>query len=178
MAMQVARLSDSLAEYQVDAIHMLAIAVSDQDEKVAWTAKAIALCEKSTAPETKKWLGSLYNNQGWNAHSVGEFTLAQEYFEKALVERKKTGNPETIKIAEWCIARCLRSLEQFDKALEVQERLSDADVYVCEERAILYARLEGREADAKLFAEKALAMFKEGDVPEERLAVLRGIVAA
>ncbi|KAJ3063856.1 hypothetical protein HDU99_004677, partial [Rhizoclosmatium hyalinum] len=53
MAMQVARLSDSLAEYQVDAIHMLAIAVSDQDEKVAWTAKAIALCEKSTDPETK-----------------------------------------------------------------------------------------------------------------------------
>ncbi|KAJ3002979.1 UNVERIFIED_CONTAM: hypothetical protein HDU68_005924 [Siphonaria sp. JEL0065] len=177
-ASQISKLGanpDLLSAYTVDAIHMLGIV--DKENKAIWTNKAIAIAEKSKDPATKKWLASLLNNQGWNAHEVGAYQEALEFFERGLVERKKNGDQQTIKIAEWCVARCKRSLEDFDGALEIQERLSEEDVYVCEERAILYALKEDKQALAREFAGKALAKFKEGDVSEERLQALRDIAA-
>ncbi|KAI9348717.1 hypothetical protein BDR26DRAFT_931087 [Obelidium mucronatum] len=177
-AMQISRLGankDLLSVYTVDAIHMLGIV--DKDQKHIWTAKAINIAEKSKDPATKKWLASLLNNQGWNAHEVGEFGEAMDFFERALVERKKNGDAETVKIAEWSVARCKRSIEDYDGALEIQERLSEDDVYVCEERAILYSLKDDKDSLAREFAEKALAKFKPGEVPDERLQVLRDILA-
>ncbi|KAJ3112725.1 hypothetical protein HK100_002231 [Physocladia obscura] len=178
---------DILSPYLVDALHMLAIV--DKEDAVSsanWTAKAIQICEKSQNPKTKNWLGSLLNNHGWDLFSMGDYDAALEAFKKAVDERKKAKpfNKVTLNIAHWAVARCLRAMGDIDAALEIQLSLPEANaVYVCEERAILYSLLSSKAKDqvevdeklglAKEFALKALSMFKENEVSEERLQVLR-----
>ncbi|KAJ3071287.1 hypothetical protein HDU98_005564, partial [Podochytrium sp. JEL0797] len=89
--------------------------------------------------------------------------------------KKIASDKKGIQIAEWAIARCKRALGENEGALEIQLRLSEADVYVCEERAILYALKEDTKELAVEFAKKALGKFAVGEVEEERMAVLRGI---
>ncbi|KAI8621555.1 hypothetical protein BC830DRAFT_1093883 [Chytriomyces sp. MP71] len=179
-ALQLAKIGkepDVLADLSVDALHMLAIVETEPDAKFAIGERAIEMATKSKNAKARKWIASLQNNQGWNLHDAGEFEAALERFNKALEARKKD-NPaghQSIRVAQWCVARCKRSLGETDEALAMQEQLNEGDVYVCEERAILYD-LKGIQEKSKEYAAKALALFKEGEVAEVRLEVLRGFV--
>ncbi|HLO03854.1 MAG TPA: hypothetical protein VK191_12165, partial [Symbiobacteriaceae bacterium] len=51
------------AYHAVDAAHMVAIAIPDAADQLAWNLKAVALAEAYA--EARGWLGSLYNNIGW-----------------------------------------------------------------------------------------------------------------
>jgi tetratricopeptide (TPR) repeat protein len=108
--------------YAVDAAHMLAIA-QPGDLSLQWNQMAINYAEHSQDPKARKWLGSLYNNQGWDYHGKGDYIKALEIFQKALEARRAEGDPAKIRIAEWCVARTLRSLQRNDEALEIQKRL-------------------------------------------------------
>src|SRR5262245_42497239 len=108
--------------YAVDAAHMLAIA-QPGDISLQWNQTAINYAEHSQDPKARKWLGSLYNNEGWDYHGKGDYTKALEIFQKALEARRAEGDPGKIRIAEWCVARTLRSLQRNDEALEIQQRL-------------------------------------------------------
>lgn len=153
---------DNLA---VDAAHMVAIAApGDQQEK--WNLRAIALSEKSSDPKARNWLGSLTNNLGWTYHDAKQYDKALAMFEKALAFRRKQGKPGPLRIAEWCVARCLRSLTRLDESLQIQESLQkqletagEADAYVHEELAELYL-LKHRSAEAKVQFTKAYNLLK------------------
>jgi tetratricopeptide (TPR) repeat protein len=108
--------------YAVDAAHMLAIA-QPGDLSLQWNQTAIEYAEHSNDPKARKWLGSLYNNEGWDYHAKGDYMKALEVFQKALDARRAEGDPNKIRIAEWCVARTLRSLQRNDEALEIQKRL-------------------------------------------------------
>lgn len=107
--------------YAVDAAHMLAIA-SDLSKQMDWNLEALRLAERSQDPRARKWLGSLYNNIGWTYHDLGQFKEALDMFQKSLSWNRehKTGEGELI--AEWAVARALRSLGKIDDALSRQQQ--------------------------------------------------------
>jgi len=108
--------------FAVDAAHMLAI-VEGGDEGLAWNLKAIEHARSSEQPRARNWLASLYNNTAWTLHDKGDYEKALELFEDALVFREEQGDETTIRIARWCIGRCLRSLGRIEEAFEIQQDL-------------------------------------------------------
>jgi tetratricopeptide (TPR) repeat protein len=151
---------DALA---VDAAHMVAIVVPPNDA-IEWNKRAIAYAEQSDDPSAQRWLASLYNNLGWTRHDRGEYDEALRLFELTLVEREKTGDPQTIGIAKWCIARTLRSLGRVEEALVLQRELEaanadsdDPDGYVCEEIAECLLLLD-RPGEARPYFARAHAI--------------------
>jgi tetratricopeptide (TPR) repeat protein len=101
--------------------------------------------EASTQPDAKKWEGSLRNNVGYALHTLGLYNEALEQFELALAYRKRAGNAESTRIAQWMVAWTLRALGRMDEALTMQLQLEQAcetagapDPYVFAELEILY----------------------------------------
>lgn len=171
----------------VDAAHMVA-AVEVREEGLKWNHKALDLANSSSDPDAQRWTGSLCNNIGWSHHSNGEYDKALIYFEQALQHRRAQGKADDIRIARWCIARCLRSLNRVEEALAVQRELEqqiaeieDPDGYIYEELAECLQAL-GRMDEARahfLRAHELLsknAWFVEGEATRlARLAMLGGV---
>lgn len=121
-----------------DAAHMLAIA--DREHSARWTQRGLEIVDATADERTKRWAIALHNNRGWALHDDGHFAEALAEFELADTAAKAHGNQEQKHVAQWAIARCLRSLGRVDEALEIQERLLlevPNDTYVREEIAAL-----------------------------------------
>lgn len=137
----------------VDAAHMVAIA-EPPDRALEWNEKALDFAERSPDEEAKRWIGTLCNNSGWEHHKRGEHDRALVFFEKALIFAKERGNPASVDVAEWSVARCLRSLGRIEEALRMLEDLrvrmetgGEPDGYVYEELGeCLWALGRGDEA--------------------------------
>lgn len=112
-----------VADLRIDAIHMQAI-VADPDEALQLNEQAIAEAQASNDPNARRWLGSLLNNTAWTHHDLGNLDRALQLFQDALAFRQEAGDPATIRIAQWCVARCLRSLNRVEEALSIQEDLA------------------------------------------------------
>jgi tetratricopeptide (TPR) repeat protein len=96
----------------VDAVHMAAIAAPDLESRLAWADRGIELAKSSGDPEVVYWLGSLYNNVGWDYFDAGEYEIALDWFERALVERElRPDEPERIKHAVEAVEEARRKLE-------------------------------------------------------------------
>jgi tetratricopeptide (TPR) repeat protein len=146
---------DNLA---VDAAHMMAIAEPQTEKKMEWNLTAISLAEKSEDPKARDWLGSLYNNMAWTYHDAGKFAEALSLFEKALAFRKFKGQPSSVRIAKWCIARTYRSMKKYSEALQIQadleaefSNLPEKDGYVYEELAEIFLALNKTASSKKYF---------------------------
>lgn len=127
---------DALA---VDAAHMVAI-TEEGAEAIRWNRIALDWSDRSGDERAKKWRGSLLNNLAWGYHELGEYEQALTHFEDALMFQRRTDNMERTEIAEWCVARCLRSLGRTKEALLRQQDLLSRkeaggrkDAYVLEE---------------------------------------------
>lgn len=110
----------------IDAMHMVAIAQPSSDLSVQKNREALTAAEASEHEEDRRWRGSLLNNLGWDLHDMGKFDEALQAFEQALAVREEYGEPSSIHIAKWCIARCLRSLGRYQEALDIQTQLAEA----------------------------------------------------
>lgn len=124
--------------YAVDAAHMLGI-VTTGEESLEWNEKAIQMANASQDQRTQNWNGSLLNNLAWTYHDMGEFEKALIKFQAALDFRDKQGDAERTRVAKWSVARCLRSLNRYEEALQIQRELENGpnDGYVWEELAEL-----------------------------------------
>jgi tetratricopeptide (TPR) repeat protein len=125
--------------YAVDALHMLAI-VAPPASSLDLNLLAIQLAESSEQEKARGWLGSLYNNTGWSYHDMGDYESALKIFQKAEAVRKAKGRAKELRIAQWCVARTLRSLKRVEEALSKQltlkaeyETAGESDGYVFEE---------------------------------------------
>ena len=125
--------------YAVDALHMLAT-VAPTEQSLTLNLQAIQYAERSKSEKARNWLGSLYNNTGWSYHDAGDYASALEMFRKAEAWRRSQGKAGEVRIAVWCVARALRSLNRFDEALSKQMELlnefdtvGEKDGYVYEE---------------------------------------------
>ena len=154
--------------YAVDAIHMLAI-ISPPESSLTLNLQAIQLAESSGQERARNWLGSLYNNMGWSYHDMGDYESALEIFEKAESFRRSKGSAREIRIATWCIARTLRSLNRIEEALSKQmtlkaefESAGGTDGYVFEEIGECLLALN-REDEARPYFAKAYEILSQGE---------------
>jgi tetratricopeptide (TPR) repeat protein len=145
--------------YAVDAAHMIALVVSERADKQKWHLLGVDIAEKSDDDRARGWLGSLYNNIGWDFLDHAEYEQALDMFDKTLAFRIEQGKVRETAIAKWCIARTLRSLERHDEALKIQidlqaeyDSTGQADGYVYEELGELYLLTGKPEQSQKYFA--------------------------
>jgi tetratricopeptide (TPR) repeat protein len=177
-------LAEQIAEdsYAVDALHMLAI-VASPAQSLTLNLRAIQLAESSKQERARNWLGSLYNNTGWSYHDSGDYASALEIFEKAEGWQRSMGRVNETRIATWCVARTLRSLERTEEALSKQMALKDefepageSDGYVFEEIGECLLALD-RAEEARPYFSKAYGMLSEdawlAEQEPERLARLK-----
>ncbi len=146
--------------YAVDAAHMRGIVEPDEAGH-GWNLKAIALADSSSDLTARRWRGSLHNNMGWYEHGQGRYDAALAHFEKAMEYRRTEGKPAEIRVAHWCVARCLRSLGRVDEALVIQRELEleladtdHPDGFVFEEIAECFLALD-RAAEAGPYFKRA-----------------------
>ncbi len=168
--------------YAIDAVHMLGI-IDPPEKQLAWNLQALAMAEQSAEVRAQNWRASLCNNIGWTYHELGEYEKALEMFQKALQARQTQAKQREIEIAEWSVARGLRSLKRIDEALAIQLRLKanvSSDGYVDEEIGECLL-LQGKTDEARPFFAAAYEMlskdewFRVNEVTRlERLRLLAG----
>lgn len=108
-------------ELAVDVAHMLAIA--DPDHAAEWTDRGIQLIERSADPRVRRWSIALHNNLGWAFHDADAFAEALAEFQRAAAAADEHGSAEQREVAQWAIARCLRSIGRSADALAIQLHL-------------------------------------------------------
>jgi tetratricopeptide (TPR) repeat protein len=145
----------------VDAAHMIAITYSGTPEAAEWNRRGLEIARPSEDPKARSLIPAMLNNSAWDLHDAGRFAEALPLFEEAQAEWTKRGKPEQIQLAQWAVARCLRSLGRYGEALTIQRALEaehmtagSVDGYVFEEIA---ENLEafGNMDQARLYFEKA-----------------------
>lgn len=132
----------------IDALHMLAIADSDQTER--WTRQGLGRVARTTDARARRWAGSLRNNYGWTLSDQGDHLGALRQFEAAVEAYTTAGTAAQVIFARWAMAFALRSLQRLDEALEIQLELlaqDPSDRYVHEELAELHDA-QGRPGQA------------------------------
>jgi tetratricopeptide (TPR) repeat protein len=143
----------------VDAAHMLAI-VELPEAQIPWARRALAIAEASTDPRARAWVGSVTHNLGWTLHNLGRYDEALPLWERALAFREQQGDPESVRIARWTIARGLRSLGRHEEALAIQRELATGpdDGYVDEELGELLLALDRPDEARPHFARAHAAL--------------------
>lgn len=96
----------------VDAAHMAAIAGPDLEARLAWASRGIAMAEASDDPTVSSWLGSLFNNVGWDYFDAEQYATALEWFQRALAEReRRPDEPERLAHAREAVEEARSKLE-------------------------------------------------------------------
>jgi len=149
--------------YAIDAAHMIALIVPPS-EAIIWHEEALRLAKTANEVRAQDWQGSVLNNLGWTYHDLGKFEPAFMTFQQALAFRKSRPDQEATRVAEWCVARTLRSLGKHDQALEILDRLAKGpeDGYVFEELAENLEAL-GLTAQAKNQFKRAFELLSQDD---------------
>jgi tetratricopeptide (TPR) repeat protein len=148
-----------LDAYAVDAAHMMAMV----EPGAGWNEKAMALAEASREEEARRWLGSLYNNIGWTYHDLGQYEQALSLFEKALAWREAQGQEKETRIARWCIARVMRSLNRIPEALAILRELEPvATGYTYEELGECLL-LQGKKDEAQPYFARAYQVLSQDE---------------
>ncbi len=98
------------------------------------------------------------NYWDWSYHDTGKFVEALDLFKKALAFRETKGEPSSIRVAKWSVARTCRSMKRYDDALKIQlaleeefSKLPEKDGYVNEELGDLYLVLTKTDFSKKYF---------------------------
>lgn len=142
----------------VDAAHMVAI-VEKPEEALAWNEKAYHHAQQSSNATARRWIGSLTNNIGWTWHTLGDYEQALSYFQRNVEWHKEMGSSEGLMIAQWCVARTLRSLGRTEAALAMQQQLQKdraerglaPDGYVFEELGECLLALDRKDESREYF---------------------------
>ena len=167
----------------VDAAHMLAI-VEPPASAAAWTQRGVELARASNDAKARALMPALLNNHAWNLHDDGRYDDALLAFREAELAWHATGKQPQGRLATWSVARCLRSLQRYEQALQVQLRLDQewraagsADGYVYEEIAENLEALGRREAATAYFRRAEGELGKDARFARDNPARLARITA-
>jgi tetratricopeptide (TPR) repeat protein len=161
----------------VDAAHMVAI-VASPEEKRHWNELAVACAEESGDPDAAEWLGSLYNNMGWDAHDAGDYAEALRLHRLCWEWHRDRSTGWGERVAKWSVAKQLRFLGRLEEATTLQRGLLDeytrdepgGEGFVHEELAELLL-VSGRREEAAGHFKQAFELLCDIEwVEAERLA--------
>ena len=133
---------------------MVAI-VEAPENRVSWNLKALNLAESSSDERARGWPGSLYNSIGWDYFEGGMFQEALFMFEKALDFRREQGDPASVAVATWAVAKTLRMMGHTEEALDMQRQLFDEYQSNGKKNGLVYEEIAeclltiGNEAEAE-----------------------------
>jgi tetratricopeptide (TPR) repeat protein len=157
-----------------DAAHMMAI-VEPGEAQIPWAERALAIAGASADPRARRWIGSVSHNLGWTLHGLGRHEEALAVWRRALAFREEQfgeeqfreeqGDAGALHIAQWTVARGLRSLGRYEEALAIQRDLAgrvDSDGYVREELGELLLAL-GRPDEARPHFAAAYALLSQDE---------------
>jgi tetratricopeptide (TPR) repeat protein len=157
--------ANKLEGLAADALHMIALAEPQLDERLAWNRRTIEYARKASDPRAQGWQAAALNNIGGDLREAGRLGDSLAAFRDALAAYERKGRADEIRIARWQIANVLRLQGQRDEALAMQLALErDAaaagapDPYVYDELALLH-RAAGDEK-AALQAEARAAQLR------------------
>ncbi|MCA0353219.1 MAG: hypothetical protein LCH85_14595 [Chloroflexi bacterium] len=153
----------------VDAAHMLAISYGGDQQALIWNQRGLELARTSDDPKAQALIPAMLNNAAWDLHERGEFVEALALFKEAEQAWLQRERPRQIQIARWSVARCLRSLGEYQSALALQQTLAAdlqaagiTDGYVFEEIGENLAALGEHEA-AKPYFEQAYQALEQDE---------------
>jgi tetratricopeptide (TPR) repeat protein len=153
----------------VDAAHMVAITYSGTGESIDWNQRGLTVARKSQDSKALALIPAMLNNSAWDLHDMGLFNEALSLFKEAQAVWTERSRTAQIRNAKWAVARCLRSLEQYEAALTIQRALESeyaesgsANGYVFEEIAENLAAL-GDSDEMKSYFEKAFNELSKDD---------------
>ena len=145
----------------VDAAHMVAIVDAGTPSALEWNDRGLALARISTDRKARSMVAPILNNKAWDLHSMKRYDEALALFEQAKAAWAERGGERNLQIANWSIARCLRSMGRHEEALQMQRALETelarsgkTDRHVFNELAELHEAL-GRKDEALRYREKA-----------------------
>jgi tetratricopeptide (TPR) repeat protein len=149
--------------FTIDAAHMLGIAAASPEEQFQWNLIALEQARRSPDRRAQGWQGSLLNNIGWTYFDAGEYEQALAIFQEAVIWRQtnQPNNTTAIRIANWSVARVLRTLGRLDEALAMQQVIlheiettgATSDGFVYEELGECLLALGQGEAARPYFAQ-------------------------
>ena len=184
-AFEVARAVEN-DRFAVDAAHMLGI-VEEPEAAREWNHRALTLAEGSDDPRARDWLGSLYQNMGYNALQEERYDRALVLFERLIAWSRERGRDEQEEIGRWFVGRTYRAMGRVEEALALQQALlsegEDSSGYTHEEVAECLLAL-GRDEEARRHFAAAYqrlardAWFAEAEPARlERMKRLGGVAA-
>jgi tetratricopeptide (TPR) repeat protein len=143
-----------LERLAADALHMIALAEPNLEERIAWNRRTIDYARKASDPRAQGWQAAAHNNIGSDLREAARFDEGLAAFRDALAAHERSGRADRVRVARWQIANVLRLKGQRDEALAMQLALErdaaaagDPDPYVYDELALL-RRAAGDEKQA------------------------------
>jgi tetratricopeptide (TPR) repeat protein len=134
-----------LERLAADALHMIALAEPQLDERIAWNRRTIAYAQRASDPRAQGWQAAAQNNIGSDLRDAGRLDESLAAFREALAAYERKGRADEIRIARWQIANVLRLKGQRAEALAMQLALErdaaaagDPDPYVYDELVLLH----------------------------------------
>ena len=156
-----------LERLAADALHMIALAEPQLEERIAWNRRTIAYAQRASDARAQGWQAAAQNNIGSDLRDAGRLDESLAAFREALVAYERKGRADEIRVARWQIANVLRLKGQRDEALAMQLALErdaaatgEPDPYVYDE-LVLLQRASGNEKLAREAEARAAALRKK-----------------
>jgi tetratricopeptide (TPR) repeat protein len=156
-----------LERLAADALHMIALAEPQLDERIAWNRRTIAYAQRASDPRAQGWQAAAHNNIGSDLREARRFDDSLAAFRDALAAHERSGRADQVRVARWQIANVLRLRGQRDEALAMQLALErdaaaagEPDPYVYDELALLH-RAVGDEKQAAQAEARAANLRKQ-----------------
>lgn len=106
--------------FSIEAALMLSISQPPKYQN-EWLQKALAFAENTKDENAKLWLPQLYIMNGWHCFDFRKFEEALINFKKASEQPQL--DPKSAFTIKWCLARTMRTLNQVNEALAIQQEL-------------------------------------------------------
>jgi tetratricopeptide (TPR) repeat protein len=156
-----------LERLAADALHMIALAEPQLDDRIAWNRRTVAYAQRASDPRAQGWQAAAQNNIGSDLRDAGRLDESLAAFREALTAYERKGRADEIRVARWQIANVLRLKGQRDEALAMQLALErdaaaagDPDPEVYDELVLLH-RASGNEKLAREAEARAARLRKK-----------------
>jgi tetratricopeptide (TPR) repeat protein len=115
--------SSGFGALAIDAGHMVAIALPNAVDQIAWNTALFEDAVASSESEVRRWSASLANNLAWALFDQKNLTSSLQWHERALELFRERGDADAVRIARWSVAKLWRIMGRVQPALAEQQAI-------------------------------------------------------